>query len=367
MDSLSYKNVQRLSMCCQTFRELASFEFKRRRNGIMTHFSMFEIRKRMSKYPGSIFHPSDLAVSVPVHMTSKSAQQEAAEIFENLRFSPKIALLFCGNLSNANQRKWCQWFKDLMPNDCTFILAKSEDSVCGSVDEYVFHQRVEFGNGSMAHLLFASDAKDYDIKLFKNMNDLISITSAKSQAKSNEQVKCILYFSKLDSLTQLLSILAICKERNDNINIAFGGLVVDSLASIISEKYTSELECAGLVFTGSVKAASTVIQVMDNHKVRDAMISFRNSIEFDITDKTQNTICFLLSCVEHSPFAQCRRPGSIFTESEGDIFHTIFPSNVKAYGLSGHGEFGHVSGGSDRITMFYYYSCVMVLVQFPKK
>lgn len=363
MSFLSYKDAQRLSICCQVFKALSSLESVRRKNGAMTHFSMFHRKKLKLKCAVRYAYISNFNASTIVHTSSASAQQKVAETIEELWFSPKIAFIFSGNLNTEDHRKWSMWFKHLMPYDCTFMGVQSKFSVCGSVNEHVYEVHEEHGICGVAYLLFASYSKDYDIKLFKNMKDLISLTNGK---KNDEQVKCIVYFSKMHSRKNLSGILSMCKKRNNNFSIAFGGLVIDSLASFFSDEYTSKIECAGLVFTGmGVKAASTIIEEMNDNAIRDSMIHFRNSIEFDITDKTKNTICFLLSCIEHSP---CGNYNDDYTKSESEIFYTIFPSNVKVCGLSGHGEFGHVSGVEiDQKKIFHQFSCVIVLVQFPKK
>lgn len=357
MSYLSYKDVHRLSMCCRAFRELSAIEFERRKNGTTSKFFLFRIKNVKSE--NFLRHPKCDA-SASIHTDIENAQQELEDVVDRLRFHPKIAFIFSGNVSSKEHQRWSVWFKHRMPKNCTLMNVLSKTAVCGSISEHVYevHHNKKSGICGIGYLLFGAQHQDNNIKVFQNLKELVSITNG------DEPVKGILYFTKIRSRKSLASILAMTKEKNNDLSIAFGGLIIDSLDSFLSENHSSKIECAGLVFSGScVNAASTIIEDMDNVQIRDSMIRFRDSIQFDINDKTKNTICFLLSCIEHSPSVNY---SSDYTESESDIFHTIFPSNVKVFGLSGHGEFGQISGVKEaqkKIT--YQFSCIMVLVQFP--
>lgn len=363
MSYLSYKDVQRLSMCCRAFRELSVIEFERRKNGTSTHFFLY--RSKNLKTQPVIRHPKSDA-SASIHIGVEGAQKEVAEKIERLHFHPKIAFIFSGNANSQDQRSWSLWFKHRMPKNCTLMNVLSKTAICGSISDHVYevHRDRNQGTHGLGYLLLGVESPKYNVKVFKNLKELISLTDR--TASEDEPVKGILYFSKIHSRKSLASILSISKERNNDLSIAFGGLVIDSLASFSSDVCTTKIECAGLVFSGSgVNAASTIIEDMTDNQIRDSMIRFRDSITFDINDRTKTTICFLLTCIEHSPYMDC---GPDYTDTESDIFHTIFPSNVKVFGLSGHGEFGQVSGmKEDQKKIAHQFSCIMVLVQFPMK
>lgn len=365
MNFLSYKDVQRLSSCCRTLRELSTIEFERRKNGTTSNYVLFRSKNRTTSEP--FFHHPKCDAKAVVHNGVEKTQQALSELINQLRFLPKIAIIFTGGKVNSQElRKWSKWFQHQLPTNCGFMNVLSKTAICGSIKERVYevHQEKNDGTSGLAYLLLGTQRSNFCIELFKSLTELVSLTDGKTSR--NEPVKCILYFSRAHSRKRLSKILSLCKERNENLSIAFGGLVLDSLASFVTDEYTSNSECAGLVFLGSnVMAASTIIEAMTNDQIRDSMIRFRESIPFDITDTTKNTICFLLSCIEHSPNVNY---SSEYTESESDIFHTIFPSNVKTFGLSGHGEFGQVSGVmEEQNKIAHQFSCIMVFVQLPMK
>lgn len=362
MNSLSYKDVQRLSSCCRTLRELSTIEFERRKNGTTSNYVLFRSKNRTTSEP--FFHHPKCDAKAVVHIGVEKTQQALSEQINQLRVRPKTALIFTGgNVNSQEHRKWSKWLQHQLPSNCGFMNVLSKTAICGSINERVYevHQEKKDGTSGLAYLLLGAQSSNFSIELFKSLTELVSLTDG-----NNEPVKCILYFSRAHSRKRLAKILSLCKEKNENLSIAFGGLVVDSLASFVTDEYTSNIECAGLVFRGSnVMAASTIIEAMTNDQIRDSMIRFRESIPFDITDTTKNTICFLLSCIEHSPNVNY---SSEYTESESDIFHTIFPTNIKTFGLSGHGEFGQVSGVmEEQKKIAYQFSCIMVIVQFPLK
>lgn len=362
MSFLSYKDVQRLAMCCRAFRELSALEFERRKNGTSIHFFLF--RSKNLKTQSVILHPKSGA-SATIHMGVECSQQEVAKKLDQLNFPPKIAFIFTGNANSQDHQSSSLWFRMRMPKNCIIMNVLSKTAICGSISDHVYevHQDRNKGTHGLGYLLLGTPT-DFNVTVFRSLKELISLTDRKSS--EDQPVKALLYFTKIHSRKNLASILSISKERNNDLSIAFGGLIIDSLASFFSDAYTSKIECAGLVFTGSgVSAASTIIEDMNDNQIRDSMIRFRDSIQFDINDRTKTTICFLLTCIEHSPFMEC---GSEYTQSESDIFHTIFPSNVKAFGLSGHGEFGQVSGlTEEQKKIAHQFSCVLVLVQFPTK
>lgn len=296
-------------------------------------------------------------------MGVETTQRYLTEVIDQLRFRPSTALVFTGNVNSQEHQMWSKWFKHRLPSNCTILNVLSKTAVCGSINGHVYevHQEKEDFTCGLACLLVGAQRPSCSIQVFKSLKQLVTLTDA--ETTQNEPVKGILYFSRAYSRKQLFKILSTSKEKNENLSIAFGGLVVDSL---VTNECTSKMECSGLVFSGSdVKAASTIIEDMTNEQIRDSMIRFRESIPFDIADTSQNTICFLLSCIEHSP--NINRSAE-YTESESDIFHTIFPDNVKTFGLSGHGEFGQVSHVvEEQKKIAYQFSCIMVLVQFPMK
>lgn len=363
MHYLSYKDVQRLSLCCRALTELSKIEFERRKSGTASNYLLFRLKNHTSE--SFLHHPKSDARAV-IYIGVERAQQTLAEILDRLRFRPKIALIFTGNVNIQQHRKWSKWFKHRLSSDCAIMNVLSKTAICGTINEHVYevHQEKKDDTCGLAYVLLGAQRPSCNIQLFKSLTELVTLSDGKTN--HNEPVKCILYFSRAHSRKRLSKILSACKQNNQNLCIAFGGLVVDSLASFVSDEYTSNSECAGLVFSGSnVSAASVIIEDMTNFQIRDSMVRFRDSIPFDIKDATKNTICFLLTCIEHSPNVNY---SSEYTESESDIFHTIFPSNVKTFGLSGHGEFGQVSGVSEepkKIT--FQYSCIMVVVQFPMK
>lgn len=362
MTYLTYKDVQRLSECCRALRELSSIEFMRRKTGTTSNYLVFRSKNLKSSSESFLHHPKCDARAF-VHMGVERTEQKLTEVIDQLRFRPRTALIFTGNVNSQEHQKWSKWFKHRLPSDCTIMNVQSKTAVCGSIDEHVYevHQEKKDFTCGLAYLFVGAQSPSCSIQMFKSLKELVSLTD--KPATQNEPVKGILYFSRTHSRKQLSKILSVSKENNKNLSIAFGGLVVDSL---VTNESTSKIECSGLVFSGSnVKAASTIIEDMTNDSIRDAMIRFRDSIPFDIADATKNTICFLLSCIEHSPNIN---HSSEYTESESDIFHTIFPCNVKAFGLSGHGEFGQVSGVmEEQKKISYQFSCIMVLVQFPIK
>lgn len=351
MRHFTYKDVQRLSKCCRAFKELSTFEFKRRRYGTVMNFLLFRSKYFIS--PLFVRHPKTGREAF-IHVSVESAQRELVNEIEQLSFRPKVALTFIGNVKIGEHRKWCSWLKQQLPNDCVSVNVLSRTAVSGSIDENVYemHRNRDVNSCGVAYLLLGEQRPSQNIQVFKTLKELVNLT----EGSQDEPVKCILYFSRTHSRKQLLKILSVSKERNNNLNIAFGGLAVDSLAS-------SNDECAGLVFSGSeVNAASTIIGgELTNDEIRKSMILFRDSLSFDINDRTKNTICFLLSCVEHFTW-------EAETETESDIFHSVFPSNVKAFGISGNGEFGQISGvAKEKQSITYQFSCIMVLVQFPMK
>lgn len=363
MSNLSYKAVQRLSRCCRSLRELSTIEFERRKYGTTLNYLLFRSKNLTSE---SFFQHPKCSARAVVHMGVRKTQNELAEVIDELRFRPTIAFIFNGNINTEEHRKWSLWFNSQLPSNCTVMNVLSKTAICGSINEHVYevHREKKDSTCGLAYFLLGAQRPSYRIQVFKSLKELVSLTDGK--ISHAEPVQCILYFSRAHSRKQLSKILSVSKENNNNLSIAFGGLVVDSLATFVTDGYTSKIECAGLIFRGSdVKAASTIIEDMTNDRIRDSMITFRDSIQFDINDTTKNTICFLLSCIEHSPNVNyC----SEYTESESDIFHTIFPNNVKTLGLSGHGEFGQASGVAEKqMKIAYQFSCVIVLVQFPMK
>lgn len=364
MSNLSYKDVQRLSACCRTLYQLSQIEFERRKSGTTLNYLLFRTKNLTSE--SFVNHPKCDARAA-VHMGVESTHKVLAKVMDQLRFRPTIAFICTGNINSQEHRKWSSWFKNQLPNNCMALNVQAKTAICGSINERVYevHQEQRDGVSGLAYLLLGAQRPSHSIQVFKSLKELVSLTDG--QSSGDASVKCILYFSRTHSRKQLSKMLSVSKERNNNLSIAFGGLVVDSLASFATTGgYTSSIECAGLIFGGSnVNSASTIIEDMTNDQIRDSMIRFRDSIPFDINDTTKHTICFLLTCIEHSPYINY---SSAYTESESDIFHTIFPGNVNVIGLSGHGEFGQISGVLDeQRKIAYQFSCVMVLVQIPMK
>ncbi|XP_037050903.1 F-box only protein 22-like isoform X1 [Bradysia coprophila] len=362
MSYLTYKDVYKLSLSCRALRELSILELERRKNGLASKCLLYRLNNITEPF---LQHPKSGARAA-VHLGIHVAQQKFCELINQLHFRPKIAFLLTGNVKSREHQMWSRWFKRKLPHDCTVLNVLSKTAICGSIDNHVYevHHNKFDGNCGLAYILLGTQRGNRSIHVFKSLKELVTLTDA--DARRKDPVKCILYFSRSHSRAQLSKILSVCKERNHNNCVAFGGLVMDSLASFDDDAYTSQIQCAGLVFSGAdseVMAASTIIEDMTDEQIRNSMISFRDSIPFDITDPTKNTICFLLSCIEHSPHVNY---SSEYTASESDIFHTIFPSNIRVFGFSGHGEFGQVSGLSEeQKKVAYQFSCVIVLVQFP--
>ncbi|KAJ6643972.1 hypothetical protein Bhyg_08937 [Pseudolycoriella hygida] len=358
MSYLSYKDVQRLSSCCRELRQLSAIEFERRKIGNSSNYLLFRTKDLTSA--AFIRHPNCAAKAV-VHIGVEQIQQKLAELTNQLHFRPKLAFLLTGNVNKQEHHQWTSRFKHLLPPDCTILNVLSKTLISGSIDKQVYEVQSDekIKTCGLAYLLAKAQPPSYDVQVFKSLKELASLTDG--ETGQHEPVKCILYFSQTSSQKQLPKILSVCKERNDDLSIAFGGLVVDNLSIGARNK----IECAGIIFSGSrVRAASTVIEEMTDEGISQSMIRFRDSIPFDINDTTKETICFLLSCIEHSPTVQCR---SDFTKPESDIFYTIFPSNVRVFGISGHGEFGQISNATKvSNAIAYQFSCIMVLVQLPK-
>lgn len=363
MSYLTYKDVHKLSICCRTFRELLAIEFGRRSCGYASKCLLYRLNNVTSE---SFLQHSKGDAKTVVHFGMQTAQQNLCEAMNRLHFRPKIAFLLNGNIKSHDHQIWSRWFKRQLPHDCSVLNVLSKTAICGSIDNHVYevHRNKLDGNCGLAYLMLGAQRGKRSVHVFKSLKELVTITDA--DARRNEPVRCILYFSRSSSRAQLSKILSVCKERNNNCSVAFGGLVVDSLTSFDDTAYTSKIQCAGLVFSAAdseLTAASTIIEDMADEQIRESMIRFRDSIPFDITDPTKNTICFILSCIEHSPHVNYSPE---YTASESDIFHTIFPSNVRAFGFSGHGEFGQVSGlVEEQKKIAYQFSCVLVLVQFP--
>lgn len=362
MRHLTYKDVHKLSLSCRSIRDLSTIELHRRKNGLASKYLLY--RKNESTSSENFLQHPKSGTRAAVHSGIELAQQNLCGAIGQLHFRPKIAFLLSGNVKSSEHQMWSRWFRRKLPHDCTVLNVLSKTAICGSIDNHVYevHHNKFDGNCGLAYVLLGEQRGSRTVNVFKSLKELVTLTDAEPS------VRCILYFSRLNSRAQLSKILSICKERNNNCSIAFGGLIVDSLSSFVDNTYTSKIQCAGLVFSGAtseIKAASTIITDMTDEQIRNAMISFRDSIPFDITDATKNTLCFLLSCIEHSPYENY---STEYTASESDIFHTIFPNNVRVFGFSGHGEFGQFSGlAEEQKKVSYQFSCVMVLVQFPMR
>jgi hypothetical protein len=340
LKNLDNRDLSIISTVSKQWNSIISKLLKRR--NVLSHwFYIYQVgnaHSRKKTQVAACFQPNESYIGSDFASLVKYLKEEIKKPFWS---KPKFALLFHGNFCPHSQKvsellDFNLYRKDL-PSNCEALSISSSVGLVGSPDaKTTLEVQVEFTPLSgISYLLLPETA--CNVRIFGEDETLEEFyPRADNEYK---KLKGILMFSNgsVDEDENYRSFGEIEKLFNlYDKRIGLGGVVVDDIRSMScgdSKRHHNQPMAGVAIYGDNVQMASGVFFEETPQDMEQKLMLFKNSLDFNPDDLTQQTIGFVFVC--------SGRGVHVFGQANAEVglIKKTFP-HVRLTGVFGHGEYG---------------------------